>query len=230
MFYWEAVMKIKATFKASICLLLLTTPVFAGPPADAGVTRIQVEGVDDLAASNPISPGTVTCPGGTLTIDETTFLPVCTDSNTNRLHIRDSVFWSCMSAVDEPRMTGVGLFTVNANFDADFSGAVWGKWTLFRMDRCDKDGEFPEAGVMNATESWHGTWKGQRLFYSDLGFPVWIGDLDIVGKGSGGTVEGLHFKGKEFLTTYTPIPLPYELIPGLDATVAEGMFFGTIKE
>ncbi len=31
---------------------------------------------------------------------------------------------------DDPRITGIGLFTFNGNFDADSSGPVWGEWII----------------------------------------------------------------------------------------------------
>ena len=84
---------------------------------------------------------------------------------------------------------------------------------------------------MTSTMSWHGIWNGKRLFYSDMGFPVWIGDLKIVGKGSGGDIDGKHFKGTELITTYTPFPIPYELLPIPELfDMPEGFFTGTIKE
>lgn len=224
-------MKIKATFLLSFGLLLLSLPVFAGPPADAGVTRTQIEGFDNWGwKDNPLSPGTTMCPGGELMFDQFG-IPYCDESTTGRLHLRDAVLWSCMTSPDDPRITGVGLFTVNGNFDADSSGPVWGEWTIVPMDGCDKDGFYPEEEVMTSTMSWHGIWNGKRLFYSDMGFPVWIGDLKIVGKGSGGNIDGLHFKGTELITTYTPFPIPYELLPIPELfDIPEGFFAGTIKE
>ena len=224
-------MKIKATFLLSIGLLLLSLPVFAGPPADKGVTRTQIEGEDNWAGvDNPISLGSTTCPGGELML--TPFgIPYCANSTTGRLHWRDSVFWSCMTSDDE-RITGVGLFTINGNFDADSSGPVWGKWKIVPLKNCNKDDSYPEQMVMTSTTFWHGTFNGQRLFYSVDGFDIWIGDLKIVGKGSGGDIDGLHFKGTEWIQTYTPFPVPYEFLPrelGLFEE-PEGSFTGTIKE
>jgi len=224
-------MKTKATFLLNIGLLLLSLPAFAGPPADAGVTRTQIEGFDNWAwMDNPLSPGTVTCPGGELMFNEF-LIPYCANSTTGLLHLRDAVLWSCMTSDDDPRITGVGLFTFNGNFDADSSGPVWGKWTIVPMVGCNKDGLYPEEQVMSSTMSWHGTWNGQRMFYSDNGLPVWIGDLNIVGRGNGGDIDGLHFMGMELATTYSPFPIPYELLPIPELRdVPEGYFTGEIKE
>lgn len=230
-------MNILATVLLSICLLLLSLPVFAGPPAKAGVTRTQIEGEDDWSINNPISPGTITCPGGELMIDSITLMPYCADSKTGRLHWRDAVIWSCMTSyLDEDhlqveeRLTGIGLFTVNANFDASYSGPVWGKWKIVPID-CEKDDPYPAQEVEQADRFWHGTWNGKRMFYIWNGVGVWIGDLKIVGKGSGGNIDGLHFKGTELIETFSPLPAPYEALPGFfDPTKPEGIFTGTIKE
>lgn len=224
-------MKTKVVFLFSIGLILLSLPALADPPADAGVNRIQVEGFDDWAwPDNPLSPGTVTCPGGVLMLDQSG-MPFCGESSTGRLHIRDAVLWSCITAINEPRISGVGLFTINGNFDADSSGPVWGKWTIYPTVDCDKSGPYPADQVQASTMYWSGTWQGKRLFYIDSGVPTWVGDLDLVGRGNGGIIDGLHFKGIELITTYTPFPLPYEAlgIPGLD-DVPEGFVTGTITE
>jgi hypothetical protein len=227
----EVVMNMKVAFLLIIGSLLLSLPVLADRPADAGVKRTQIEGYDNWAwKDNPISPGTTTCPGGELVFDPFG-MPYCADSATGRLHIRDVVLWACVTSPDDPRMTGVGLFTVNGNLDADSSGPVWGKWTIVPLEGCDKDGFYPEEQVTSSTRFWHGSWQGKRLFYSDMGIPVWIGDLELVGKGNGGDIDGLHFKGTELITTYTSFPLPYEVlgIPGL-YDMPEGFITGTIKE
>lgn len=224
-------MQIKATFVLSIGLLLLSLPVFAGPPANAGANRVQIEGFDNWGwRDSPISPATITCPGGEFMVDSFGS-PYCADSTTGRLNLRDGVGWSCMTTND-PRMSGVGLFTSNANFDADSSGSVWGTWTMVPTENCDKDGFYPEELVMTATSFWRGTWNGQRQFYSANGFNIWIGELKIVGKGVGGDIDGLHFKGTEWIETYTPLPVPYEFLLPLPALfdVPEGYFIGTITE
>ena len=63
---------------------------------------------------------------------------------------------------------------------------------------------------MYATSFWHGFWNGQRQF--DDGQNAWVGALKIVGKGVGGDIDGMRFKGREWITTYTPFPLPYEYV------------------
>ncbi len=224
-------MQFRATILLSIGLLLVSLPVFADPPADGGVTRTHIEGYDNWGwQDNPLSTGTITCPGGELMLDSSG-LPYCADSTTGRLHFRDAVFWSCMTSND-PRTTGVAVFTIKGTFDADSSGPVWGTWKIVPMVGCDKDGFYPEELVETSTTFWRGIWNGKRLFYSIMGFDVWVGDFRIVGKGIGGDIDGLHFDGTETIQTYTSFPVPYEFLPpelGLfDAP--EGYFTGTITE
>lgn len=219
-------MKIKATFLSGIGLLLVSLPVFAGPPADAGVTRTQVEGWDNWGwQGGPASSTTIICPGGEF------MEPFdCTDSMTDRLHLRGGTGWSCMTSSD-PRMTGLGLYTSNGNFDPDSNGPVWGEFKIVPMVGCDKDAIYSEQYedfVKYATSFWHGTWNGQRQFDSDLN--AWVGELKIVGKGWG-DLAGLQFKGTEWITTYTPFPIPYEFLGVPDLFNApEAYFAGTIKE
>ena len=204
---------------------------FAAEKSGFGVTRTQIVGFDNWAWNDtPLSPAAITCPGGELVVDPTGG-PYCSDSTTGRLHFRDGAAWTCMTSND-PRMTGVGLYTSNGNFDANSSGSVWGTWTLVPTADCDKDGSYPEELVMTAASYWDGTWNGQRQFYSVNGFNIWIGELKIDGKGVGGDLDGLHFNGTELIETYTPFPVPYEFLPPVLGLFnePEGEFIGTIKE
>ncbi|MDH4018696.1 MAG: hypothetical protein OEU84_03770 [Xanthomonadales bacterium] len=216
-------------------LLILSAVIvpasFAAEKSGFGAIHTQIVGSDNWAWNDtPLSPPTIICPGGELVIDPSVG-PYCADSTTGRLHTRDGGAWSCMTSND-PRMTGVGLYTSNTNFDANSSGAVWGTWTLVPTEDCDKDGPYPEELVMTATSFWEGTWSGQRQYYNVNGFDLWIGDLKVMAKGIGGDLDGLQFKGTEWITTYTPFPVPYEFLPpelGLFDD-PEGEFIGTIKE
>ena len=222
-------MKIKATILLGTGLLLVSLPGFAEPSADAGVTRTLIEGSDNWGwQGGPPSTTEITCPGGEL------MEPFdCSDSMTGRLHLRDGAGWSCMTSNDL-RMTGVGLYTSNGNFDADSNGPVWGEWKVVPLVNCNKDAVYSEEYedlVNEATTFWHGTWNGQRRFDSDQN--AWVGDLKVVGKGIGGDLEGLHFKGRMWITTYTPFPIPYEYIfpPGsVPFDMPEAYFIGTLKE
>ena len=204
---------------------------FADGESASGVTTTQIEGSDNWAWNDtPLIPSTVKCPGGELEVDPFG-VPSCSDSNTGRLHFRDGAAWTCATSND-PRMTGVGVYTSNGNFDVNSSGSVWGKWMIVPTEDCDKDCPYPEELVMNANSFWQGTWNGQRQLYSLNGFNFWIGDLKCVAKGVGGDLDGLHFDGSMWITMYTPTPIPSEFLPpelGL-FDVPEGVFSGTIKE
>ena len=62
-------MKTIARFLLSISVLVLSLPAVSDPPADGGVKRTEVIGEDNWAITNPISLGTITCPGGELAYD-----------------------------------------------------------------------------------------------------------------------------------------------------------------
>ena len=168
---------------------LLFTGAMIGPASLAdensvsGVTRTEIEGVDNWGyRGGPESDTTINCPGGELFAGPP---PGCADSNTGRLHLRDGAGWSCMTSND-PRMTGVGLYTSNGNFDADSSGPVWGKWKAVPMVDCNKDAVFTDGYedlLEQATSYWLGTWNGRRQFDPDMN--VWIGELNVDAKGFG---------------------------------------------
>lgn len=242
-------MKNIATFFFGIGLLLISLPALSGPPADAGVKRTDIVAEDDWAITNPISLGTITCPGGELDYD-LVGLPFCANSNTGRLHYRDSVFWACVTVIDSSdptdssasSMTGIAYYEIWGNWDAESTGPVGGTWKIVPSEviskvigedyTCDRLGPFPEDLVANASDYWFGTWIGKRSYqeFGDMGF--WVGEFRIVGKGYGETLEGLHFTGEERVPTYTPFPVPYEFLPpdsGLN-DVAEGVLTGTITE
>ena len=147
--------------------------------------------------------------------------PVC--AATGRVHFRDIAWWTCYAS-DDPRLTGVGMATASGNFDADYTGPVWGTWMIVPSSGCDP------IDLIDPSVYWEGTWQGQRSQYCAGGACYWIGDLNLVGKGYGGTIDGIHFKGNELITTYTPLPVPWEFIPGFPVTGPEGIITATIKE
>jgi len=195
-----------------------------------GVTRTEITGDDNWGwQGGPESDSTIICPGGELVGPP----PGCADSNTDRLHLRDGAGWSCMTSNDM-RMTGVGVYTSNFNWDPDSNGPAWGKWKLVPVADCDKDAVFSDAYadlLEQATSYWLGTWHGRRQFDSDQN--AWISELSADAKGFGGDIDGLQFKGTMWITTFTPFPMPYEylFLPGSDEfMMPEAQFIGTIKE
>ena len=223
-------MKNKITVLLAIGLLWISVPAFAGPPSQAGVTRTSIEAWDNWGwQGRPQSDPRIICPGGDLT---NTPIP-CNDSKTGRVHVRGGAAWSCVTSND-PRMTGLGLFTSNVNFDAEANGPAWGEFKIVPIPECNKDADYSEEYeelAEYATRFWHGTWNGQRQYDMDLN--AWISEIRMIGKGFGEDLEGLHFKGTEWITTFTALPLPYEYLfpygsPEFD--MPEAYMVGTIKE
>ena len=163
-------------------LLLMSAMIGPASLADqnavSGVTRTEIEGVDNWGwKGGPQSTSTIRCPGGEL-MDPFD----CSDSTTGRLHFRDGAGWSCMTAND-PRMTGIGLYTSNGNFDADSNGPVWGEFKIVPMVGCDKDADYSETYedlVNDAASYWHGTWNGKPLISSGAcGFAALLLDISL---------------------------------------------------
>ena len=203
--------------------LLLWLPAYADTPPDAGVDRTVVT-IEDNWPAQMFTEGTISCPGGELDTTNPLF-PICAASG--RIHIRDVVVYSCATSDDDARVSGVARYTINGNLDANYTGPVWGKWMVVPWDSCDL------LKLIEPDEFWEGSWQGERSFESDAVVPYWLGDLKVVGKGYGGEIDGLHFKGTELIKTYTGIPVPYEIlppIPGVDPNEPEGILTTTIKE
>lgn len=224
--------KMLVLYLAALLLMgaLIVPTSFAAENSAKGVKSTQVEGVDNWAWNdNPLSPSTITCPGGELVVDPV-IGPYCADSKSGRLHFRDGVLWSCLT-FNDPRLTGVAVASSNGNFDANSTGSVWGTWMIVPTPDCDKDGAYPDELVKNATSFWQGTWNGKRQINSVNGFNFWVGTLEYVGKGFG-DLDGLHFTGKEWITMYTPLPVPYEFLPAALGLYdePEGVLIGEIKE
>ncbi len=214
-------MDVKTLLVITIGLLCLSCPALADKPADKGgnLTKVVIE--DDWPAADPLEKGTMNCPGGEIEfINPVT--PIC--ATTGRIHFRDMAWWACYTSKD-PRLSGVGKATASGNFDANYTGPVWGTWTIVPS---------PDCKLLDLTNHptmfWEGTWQGQRSRVCSGVGCLWIGDLKLVGKGYGGIIDGLHFKGNEVITTYTPLPVPWEYIPNFPLDGPEGIITATIKE
>lgn len=181
------------------CLCLCCAVILAGPGDGRGTVFVPFQAFDDWDIADPnliplLLQDHVFCTGGETPISPEQPCPPGVNTKMRHVMAPGSMFSA------DPRMIGSGIWSASANFDPDYSGSVWGTWSL----EVDGDG-----GV------WEGTWSGQRHFSMDamecMGFtPCWIGELKIVGHGSGGIVEGLHVKALERITTFTPLPVPYE--------------------
>ena len=158
----------------------------------------NVTGTDDWLPGEP--DGILYCSEGELNMNNPV-MPSCPPGTT--LELREVTAPAQMFG-DDPRLVGMLSFSVNGSLDAlTFSGPVWGTWTL-EVESCDG--------------SWEGTFYGERSYVPDqpgpLGAGMWIGALKLRGTGSGGCVDKLRMSGTELITTLTPMPFAYEMIPG----------------
>lgn len=158
----------------------------------------KVNGTDDWLPGVP--DGILYCSEGELDMSNPV-VPACPPGAT--LELRDVTAQARMYG-DDPRLVGLLSFSVNGSLDAMmFSGPVWGTWTL-EVESCEG--------------SWEGTFHGQRSYVPNqpgpLGNGMWIGALKLRGTGSSGCVDRLRMTGTELITTLTPMPLAYEMIPG----------------
>ena len=169
----------------------------------SGSRFTEVTGLDDWLPGPP--SGDFRCREGEFTGDP---LQPCTVVGSG-IQIRGAMAQSFMSSFDE-RLTGLLTYDFNTNFDGVYTGPAWGTWTL-EVTACDG--------------GWEGTWTGRRTFVpgpnplDDFLPPpgiggVWISTLKSIGHGTG-CLDGLQLKSSELATTLTPIPIAYEMIPGL---------------
>lgn len=188
--------------------------------------RSEVMMMDDWPADALMGMGSIKCPGGEIAwLNEVT--PVC--SSSGRIHMRKMTTYTCYEAYSatgapEPRLTGVGVFDINGNLDAEYTGPVWGGFLIVPSLECNP------ADLVDPEIFWRGTWQGRRTVSCDEAACTWIGSLKIVGKGHGGDIDGKHFNGGEIITTFTPLPVSWELIPGFPVSGPEGIVTGVIME
>ena len=190
-----------------------------------GVTRTAVTIYEDWPDDAILGPGELHCPGGEIEwLDPVT--PVCTGSG--KIHLRNVSGYGCYYAETGggepvPYLSGVGKYVVNGNLDADYTGPVWGTYMIVPSSGCNP------LDLNDPDVYWKGKWQGRRSVTCNEVSCSWVGRLKLVGKGHGGEIQGMHFKGIEFITTFTPLPVPWELIPGFPETGPEGIGEGIIK-
>ena len=209
----------KSVVKFSLLLLfaLFTLPALAGPKH--GVMLFDDPPIDAL-----LSAGDVWCTeGDTVWLDPVT--PVCPAGGT--LKLRDTEMYSCFTAVDEhgnplSLLSGTGWYTINANMDLDCTGSAFGTFKIVPSPACG-------VGYLEDPESWwEGKWNGTRMVTCDGVNCTWVATFKVVGKGHGGDIDGLQFRAQEVYTTFTPLPIPWDLIPGFPVTGPEGIANGII--
>ena len=217
-----------------IILLSVLPLALAGPAlvtADGSSDGFMGEAVtffDNWPAMPFLGELDVQCPGGEVEwLNE--FTPVCIRSG--RLRVRGLPIHTCVSGLDafgdpDPRFKGVGGYELNVNWDESYAGQVWSEWIIVLSDSCDP------ADLQDPEVYWRGNSNGMRKVaaYDDQGKPIaWLSELNVVGKGYGGEIDGLHVKGTETFFTVTPLPLPLDLTTG-DPLTPEGIFTGFVFE
>lgn len=130
-----------------------------------------------------LSPGTISCPGHVPTGDPMQPCPAG-----SRIQARGISFLERFEASD-PRGTGNATLEINSAWDPDYTGQVWGKFSL----------------AVDTGGVWEGTWNGTRSFVEDH----WVATLKGVGHGNGGSIEGLVLKFDFQIVSYTPLPIAY---------------------
>ncbi len=119
--------------------------LFAVPAAAAAIVTEFTE--TEVCPVAPSNPGTLTFPDG-------------------NVHVRGMVF-VCTDTASDSRLSGTNTIVINANWDAQMLGPVWGTFHL-----------------VNAGGEWAGTWEGMAT----------PSGLQLHGTGAGtGGYEGLRF-------------------------------------
>ncbi len=162
------------------------------------VTAIEIWDPYNIFGSGQIGEffpdvGNVTCPGNLPTGYQ---LQPCADGS--RMNIRGfKLKWRAIAT--DQRGTGWETAEVNANWDADGAGPMWGAWRK----------ELDEGGT------WEGTFEGKRSVVPDPAAVAmcysqascWDEHYKFVGHGSGGRIDGLQMRGTGDLFSFTLVPI-----------------------
>ena len=178
----------------TFCLsILLCVGVLIAPTGVAAekydVTASEVFNPFDILPGVPVLgqfvyPGTAKCPGYVPTGD-----PVQPCPAGSRTHLRGTVIISQLISMDA-RMTGLMTIELNANWDADFSGPLWGTFSM----------------AVDSGGTWEGTWQGLRERIAE---DQWAGTLHVIGKGYGGIVDGMKLMAEDQIVSFTAAPIAY---------------------
>ena len=131
-------------------ILTLVAVLFVAPGSVAAkATRIECAGTETLIGY--LDPGDWTYPG-------------------SNIHVRGMVeLYEDVSTC--PQLTGMNTVTMNANWDSNFAGPIWGKTIMETLD----------GGVWETT--WHGSTDADGSY-----------SYQVVGRGVAGSVVGLHLR------------------------------------
>jgi hypothetical protein len=142
------------------------------------------------ATGTIISPPTITCPGteplNPPPADPT--LSPCPEGS--RTHTRGYVIKTRFDT-DRDLVTGYATILVNANFDADSNGPLWGTISI-------------EPDAVEGT--WDGTWAGMREKEGD----IWVITIHASLQGHGGSLDRMLYRALDTVFAYTPTVLFYD--------------------
>ena len=133
------------------------------------------------------------------------------------IHLRGLQGYTCL--LDENMdVIATTWFELNANWDGEYTGPVYGEWKVFMVD--PDDPEDPGCNMQVAFSPhdsyFVGTFSGKRrLGLSPEGIPTpmtWYGSWKLDGYGVG-DFEGIQFKSVNDYVTYHTILFDYESIP-----------------
>ena len=182
-------MRKKLTFGLPLLLFAGTLFASVGLAADKYyVTATEIfdpNGIFGPEIGYFLEPGTVKCPGHVPVMDEEQ--PPCPIGS--RTHIRDAVIVTRVFS-DDPRVAGMMMVEMNANWDANFQGPIWGTFSI----------------LLDSEGIWVGTWQGLRVFENG----EWAAELHVSGNGFGGLVDGMKMTAEDRIAGIFPMPIAYE--------------------
>ena len=160
------------------------------------------EGPGGELMPNIIFPGEFFCTGGGEPVVLDLAPPTFQCMGGDGIHIRNTEMISFLggSNPEDWRVEGTAWFDFAANWDLDYTGPVFGNW---RIDTY--------TFMQDPDTYWEGTYTGKREFAPSPIGPTWITTLKFRGYGMG-DLAGQQLQATEVVTTFTPIPLPYELL------------------
>lgn len=139
----------RRTFSVWAILALIAVLLIAPGSVAAKATRIDCTGSEIMLGV--LDPGQWTYPGG-------------------NIHVRGMVM-QYQEVSDCHQMAGINTVTMNANWDANYAGSIWGTAEM----------------VTDGGGAWESTWTGRT--YADGS-----SEYRTVGHGVSGSVLGLHMK------------------------------------